>query len=252
MDTTFRDRVVIVTGGSRGIGKQIALGAAKRGYKVVIGYAQDDASANAVKSEIEAAGGKAIAVKADMGKEADVLALFKAADAFGPLAGLVNNAGMTHKPSKLIDTDTALMERMFAVNTFGPMIATRAAVERMSTAKGGQGGSIVNVSSMHSVYGGDGRAVLYAATKAALDSLSRGVGLEMAREGIRVNIVRPGPTETDMSNFKENPERRAAVEATVPMGRMGQPQDVANAVLWLLSDEASYVTGAAINVSGGR
>ncbi len=246
------DKVVIVTGGSRGIGKEIALGAAKRGYKVVIGYAQDDASANAVKSEIEAAGGKAIAVKADMGKEADVLALFKAADAFGPLVGLVNNAGMTHKPSKLIETDTALMERIFAVNTFGPIIATRAAVERMSTAKGGHGGSIVNVSSMHGVYGGDGRAALYAATKAALDSISRGVGIEMAREGIRVNTVRPGPTETEMSGFKENPGRRAAVEATVPMGRMGQPQDVANAVLWLLSDEASYVTGAAINVSGGR
>lgn len=244
--------VVIVTGGSRGIGKEIALGAARRGWKVVIGYAQSDDAANAVKSEIEAAGGKAIAVKADMGKEADVLALFKTADAFGTLVGLVNNAGMTHKPSKLIDTDPALMERIFAVNTFGPMIATRAAVERMAMSKGGKGGSIVNVSSMHAVYGGDGRAVLYAATKAALDSLSRGVGIEMARDGIRVNIVRPGPTETDMSNFAENPGRRTALEATIPMGRMGQPQDVANAVLWLLSDEASYVTGAAINVSGGR
>jgi NAD(P)-dependent dehydrogenase (short-subunit alcohol dehydrogenase family) len=247
------DKVVIVTGGSRGIGKQIALGAARRGYKVVIGYAQNDALANAVKSEIEAAGGKAIAVKADMGVEADVLALFKAADAFGgTLVGLVNNAGMTHKPSKFIESDSALMERIFAVNTFGPMIATRAAVERMATSRGGKGGSIVNVSSMHAVYGGDGRAVLYAATKAALDSLSRGVGLEMARDGIRVNIVRPGPTETDMSNLKEQPERRAMLEASVPMGRIGQPQDVANAVLWLLSDEASYVTGAAINVSGGR
>jgi NAD(P)-dependent dehydrogenase (short-subunit alcohol dehydrogenase family) len=246
------DKVVIVTGGSRGIGKEIALGAGKRGYTVVIGYAQDDAAANAVKAEIEAAGGKAVAVKADMGKEADVLALFKAADALGPLAGLVNNAGMTHKAAKLVETDTALMERMFAVNTFGPMIATRAAVERMSKAKGGKGGAIVNVSSMHAVYGGDGRAALYAASKAALDSISRGVGIEMAGEGIRVNIVRPGPTETDMSGFAENPGRRAFVESTVPMGRMGQPQDVANAVLWLLSDEASYVTGAAINVSGGR
>lgn len=246
------DKVVIVTGGSRGIGKEIALGAAKRGYTVVIGYAQDDAAANAVKSEIEAAGGRAVAVKADMGKEADVLALFRAADALGPLAGLVNNAGMTQKASKLIDTDTAAMERMFAVNTFGPMIATRQAVERMSTARGGKGGAIVNVSSMHAVYGGDGRAALYAASKAALDSISRGVGIEMASEGIRVNIVRPGPTETDMSGFKENPGRRPALEATIPMGRMGQPRDVANAVLWLLSDEASYVTGAAINVSGGR
>lgn len=244
--------VVIVTGGSRGIGKEIALGAGLRGYKVVIGYGQNEAAANVVKSEIEAAGGKAIAVKADMGREADVLALFEAADAFGPLAGLVNNAGMTHKAAKLADFDTEFMARIFAVNTFGPMIATREAAKRMSTARGGKGGAIVNVSSMHAVYGGDGRAALYAATKAALDSISRGVGIEMAGEGVRVNIVRPGPTETEMSGFAENPGRRTALEATIPMGKMGQPQDVANAVLWLLSDEASYVTGAAINVSGGR
>jgi NAD(P)-dependent dehydrogenase (short-subunit alcohol dehydrogenase family) len=247
-----KDGVVIITGGSRGIGKEIALGVAKRGYKVVIGYGQNEVSANAVKSEIEAAGGKAIAVKADMGKEADVLALFKAADAYGPLAGLVNNAGMTHKPAKLADFDTDFMARIFAVNTFGPMIATREAAKRMSTARGGKGGAIVNVSSMHAVYGGDGRAALYAATKAALDSISRGVGIEMAGEGIRVTTVRPGPTETEMSGFAENPGRRTALEATIPMGKMGQPQDVANAVLWLLSDESSYVTGAAINVSGGR
>lgn len=244
--------VVIVTGGSRGIGKEIALGAGRRGYKVVIGYGQNEAAATAVKSEIKAGGGKAIAVKADMGKEADVLALFEAADAFGPLAGLVNNAGMTHKAAKLADFDTDFMARIFAVNTFGPMIATREAAKRMSTARGGKGGAIVNVSSMHAVYGGDGRAALYAATKAALDSISRGVGIEMAGEGVRVNIVRPGPTETEMSGFAENPGRRTALEATIPMGKMGQPQDVANAVLWLLSDEASYVTGAAINVSGGR
>ena len=244
--------VVIVTGGSRGIGAATALLLAKRGYDVVVNYAGNAAAAETVCSQIEAIGAKAIAVQADVSVEADIDRLFAAADAFGSLVGLVNNAGVVDLAARVDEMDMARLTRMFAINTFGSILCAGRAVRRMSTRFGGQGGAIVNVGSAAAKLGSPSLFVDYAAAKGAIDSFTVGLALEVANEGIRVNGVRPGIIETDIHASGGDPERPARIAASLPMARTGTANEVAEAIVWLLSDAASYTTGSVINVSGGR
>jgi NAD(P)-dependent dehydrogenase (short-subunit alcohol dehydrogenase family) len=246
------EKVVVVTGGGRGIGRATSLLAAERGYAVCINYVSDADAAHKTKAEIEAKGGKAMAVKADIAKEDDVVALFKAADALGPLKGLVNNAGMLPKFDRVENQTQAKLTRIFGINIFGPFLCAREAIHRMSTKHGGSGGAIVNVSSVAAHFGGAGRTVDYAATKAALEIFTVGLARELAEEGIRVNTVRPGPTETNMMVGPEQNNRAKDIIPQIPMKRLGQPREIAHPILWLLSDEASYVTATTIIASGGR
>ncbi len=244
-------KVLMVTGGSRGIGRATALLAADRGYDVCINYTSNEAAAEATVREIEAKGRRAMAVRADVSSEAAVEALFKQADKLGALAALVNSAGLLPKPGRLEDTSAARLQRLFEVNVFGAFLCCREAVRRMSTKSGGIGGVIVNVSSVVADIGGAGRAIEYGASKAAIDTLTVGLAREVAEEGIRVNTVKPGPIQTDMLEAPEHAGRLEVAAGLNPMKRVGQPQEVANAVLWLLSDEASYTTASTITVSGG-
>lgn len=246
------DRVVIITGGSRGIGRATALGCAKRGFKVVVGYASNEAAAREVVTEIEASNGKAIAVKCDVGSEADILALFAAADAFGPLGALVNNAGIVGPTSRVDEMSAERIQRMMAVNVTGSILCAREAVKRMSTRHGGQGGVIVNLSSVAAKLGSPNTYVDYAASKGAVDSFTVGLGHEVAGEGIRVAAIRPGLIDTDIHASGGDPDRAHRLSINVPMKRVGRADEIANAVVWLLSDEASYVTSAILDVSGGR
>ncbi len=245
-------KVLIITGGSRGIGRATALLAAKRGYDVCINYFGNEAAAESTRREIEAAGRKAMAVKGDVGIERDVVRLFEEADKLGPLAGLVNNAGLLPKPDRVENTSAAKLQRLFEVNVFGSFLCAREAVRRMSTRHGGKGGGIVNLSSVAALLGGAGRTIDYAATKAAIEIFTLGLAREVAEEGIRVNCVRPGPTHTEMLDTPEQAGRLEEMAKVIPMKRVGQPHEIANAVLWLLSDEASFATGTTIAVSGGR
>lgn len=244
--------VVIVTGGSRGIGAATALLLGRRGYSVVVNYAGNAAAAQEVCDSITAEGGVALAVQADVSVEADIDALFAAADAVGPLVGLVNNAGVVDMAARVDGFDMARLTRMFAINTFGSMLCAGRAVKRMSTQYGGQGGGIVNIGSAASKLGSPGMFVDYAAAKGAIDTFTVGLALEVAGEGIRVNCVRPGIIETDIHASGGDPERPARMAASLPMGRTGTAHEVAEAVVWLLSDAASYTTGSVLNVSGGR
>ena len=244
---------VIVTGGSRGIGRAIALGAAQKGYEVCVNYLGNEAAAREVVTEIEAGGGAAIAMQADMAKEADILRMFEAVDAkLAPLAGLVNNAGIVDKASKVADMSLERLERMFSINITGPFLCAREAIRRMSTAHGGKGGSIVNISSVAAKLGSPNEYVDYAASKGAIDVMTIGLSKEVAAEGIRVNAVRPGVVYTDIHASGGEPGRVDRVKSMVPMLRGGEPREIADAVLWLMSEEASYVTGALLDVSGGR
>ena len=244
------DKVLVVTGGGRGIGRSVSLLAAERGYKVCINYSSNETAAVAVAKEIEATGGQAIAVKADVSKDADVVALFKAADELGPLTGLVNNAGILPKPGLIEDISIEKLQLIFSINVFGSFLCAREATLRMAKKHGGKGGAIVNVSSAAALRGGAGRTLDYAATKGAIDTFTLGLARELADEGIRVNSARPGPTETDIFTAYE-PKRLVEVASIMPMKRVGKPMEVANAIVWLLSDEASFVTGATLNVTGG-
>ncbi|KIU51489.1 MULTISPECIES: SDR family oxidoreductase [Bradyrhizobium] len=247
------DKVVVITGGSRGIGRATALAAAARGYRVVVGYATNQAAADEVVSSIEAKNGKAIAVKCDVGSEADILALFKAADGFGTLGALVNNAGIVGKSGVRVDEMSAeRIQQMMAVNVTGSILCAREAVKRMSTKHGGKGGVIVNLSSVAAKLGAPNTYVDYAASKGAIDSFTVGLGYEVANEGIRVAGIRPGLIDTDIHAAGGEPDRAHRLAHMVPMKRVGTADEIANAIVWLISDEASYVTSAILDVSGGR
>jgi NAD(P)-dependent dehydrogenase (short-subunit alcohol dehydrogenase family) len=245
--------ILLVTGGSRGIGAATARLAAARGYAVCLSYRSNAAAAGAVVADIERAGGEALAVAADVASEADVLRLFETVDErLGRLTALVNNAGILERQTTLLNTDAARWQRVLATNVIGSFLCAREAVRRMSTGLGGAGGAIVNVSSMAAKLGSPGEYVDYAASKGAIDSLTIGLAKEVAAEGIRVNAVRPGVIYTEIHASGGEPGRVDRVKAAVPMRRGGTAEEVARAILWLLSDEASYSTGAFIDVSGGR
>jgi NAD(P)-dependent dehydrogenase (short-subunit alcohol dehydrogenase family) len=246
------DKVVVITGGSRGIGRACALAAAARGYRVCIGYASNEAAANRAVAEIESGNGKAIAVKCDVGEEADILALFKAADKFGTLRALVNNAGIVGKTSRVDEMSAERIQRMMAVNVTGSILCAREAVKRMSTRHGGKGGVIVNLSSVAAKLGAPNTYVDYAASKGAIDSFTLGLGHEVANEGIRVAAIRPGLIDTEIHASGGDPDRAHRLAPNVPMKRVGTAEEIANAIVWLMSDEASYVTSAILDVSGGR
>jgi NAD(P)-dependent dehydrogenase (short-subunit alcohol dehydrogenase family) len=246
------DKVVVITGGSRGIGRATAIAAAARGFRVVVGYASNQMAADDVVSAIEASNGKAIAMKCDVGGEADILALFKAADEFGTLGALVNNAGIVGPSMRVEDMSAERIQRMMAVNVTGSILCAREAVKRMSTRNGGAGGVIVNLSSVAAKLGSPNTYVDYAASKGAVDSFTVGLGYEVAAEGIRVAAIRPGLIDTEIHASGGEPDRAHRLAHMVPMKRIGTAEEIANAIVWLMSDDASYVTSAILDVSGGR
>jgi NAD(P)-dependent dehydrogenase (short-subunit alcohol dehydrogenase family) len=245
--------IVLVTGGSRGIGAATARLAAARGYDVCVNYRSHAAAAGDVVRAVEALGRRAVAVQGDVASEEDVVRLFEAVDArLGRLTALVNNAGIVEPQRRVEQFDAARLARVFAANVTGAFLCAREAVRRMSTKRGGRGGAIVNVSSRAAQLGAANEYVDYAASKAAVDAMTIGLAQEVALEGIRVNAVRPGFIYTDIHASAGEPDRIERVKAFVPMQRGGQPDEVARAILWLLSDEASFTTGSFIEVGGGR
>jgi NAD(P)-dependent dehydrogenase (short-subunit alcohol dehydrogenase family) len=246
-------RVVLITGASRGIGAACALLAARQGYAVALNYLANGAAAAQVVAAIESAGGQALAIPADVSDESEVERMFGQIDQrFGRLDALVNNAGILEPQMRVGQMDAARLARVFATNVTGTFLCAREAVRRMSTANGGPGGAIVNLSSRAALLGAPGEYVDYAASKAAVEAMTVGLSKEVAAEGIRVNGVRPGLIYTDIHASGGEPGRVDRLRAGVPQGRGGEPAEVANAVLWLLSDQASYTTGSFIDVSGGR
>ena len=246
-------KVMIVTGGSRGIGAATARLGAKHGYAVCVNYVGNVEAANTVVGEIEAGGGRALAVLGDVAREDDVERLFETVDReLGTVTALVNNAGITGRASRLDEVETETLRRAIDINILGMLMCSRAAVRRMSTKHGGPGGGIVNISSVAASLGMGGDYVWYAMSKGATDSFTIGLANEVAREGIRVNAVAPGLTVTDIHVQAGDPTRPERLGPTVPIGRCGQPEEIAEPVLWLLSDAASYTTGAILRVGGGR
>ena len=245
--------VIVITGAGRGIGAATARLAGERGYAVVVNYLRDGESAQRVADAIAAAGGRALAIAADISRESEVERLFREVDrSFGTLSALVNNAGIVDQMLRVSDMSEARLQRMFAVNVLGSFLCAREAVRRMSTRHGGRGGSIVNVSSAASRHGSPGEYVDYAASKAAIDTFTLGLAREVAAEGIRVNAVRPGIIETSIHADGGDPERAQRMGPSLPMQRAGDPEEVARAILWLVSGEASYSAGAILDVAGGR
>lgn len=246
-------KAILITGASRGIGAATARLAAARGYAVCVNYRENRGAAEEVVADIVTAGGRAIAVQADVSREADILAMFARVDAeLGPLAALVNNTGVNDLQSRVEAITASRLDRILATNVKGPFLCAREAVKRMSTRHGGAGGGIVNVSSAAARLGSPGEYVDYAASKGALETMTIGLAKEVAEEGIRVNAVRPGHIYTDIHAAGGEPGRVDRVKTLVPMKRGGQPEEVAAAILWLLSPEASYVTATILDVTGGR
>jgi NAD(P)-dependent dehydrogenase (short-subunit alcohol dehydrogenase family) len=245
--------ILLITGGSRGIGAATARLAAQRGYTICFTYLHNQAAAEAIAADLTRSGTQALAIAADVRVEGEVIRLFEQIDAqLGPVAALVNNAGILEQQMRVDQMDAARLQRIFTTNIVGPFLCAREAVRRMSTHYGGAGGAIVNVSSGAALLGAPGEYVDYAASKGAIDTFTIGLAKEVALEGIRVNAVRPGVIYTDIHASGGEPHRVDRVKAAVPMQRGGQAEEVAHAILWLLSDEASYVTGACLDVAGGR
>lgn len=247
------DQVLLITGGGRGIGAATALLAASRGYAVAVNYATNSLAADEVVRTIRDNGGNAMAVQADVGDEAQVLAMFQKVDArFGRLTALVNNAGVVDVTARVDEMSVARLERMFRINVIGSFVCAREAVRRMSTRYGGSGGAIVNISSGAARLGSPGQYVDYAASKGAIDTFTIGLAREVAEEGIRVNAVRPGLIDTGIHASGGLPDRAFELAPTVPMKRTGTAEEIAGAIMWLLSPEASYTTTALLDVTGGR
>ncbi|MGN6486264.1 MAG: SDR family oxidoreductase [Devosia sp.] len=246
------DKVLVVTGGSRGIGAAVCRLGAARGYGVVVNYAGNVEAAEAVCHDVHAMGGEAVAVRGDVGVPEDVEHIFRAADRLGPVKALCNNAGIVDVKARVEDMSPERLARMFAVNITGSFLCAQQAIRRMSTRHGGTGGAIVNLTSAASKLGAPAYYVDYAASKGAIDTFTIGLALELAGEGIRVNAVRPGIIETDIHAAGGEPDRAAKMASALPMGRAGTAEEVAQSILWLMSDESAYVTGTTIAVTGGR
>lgn len=244
---------ILITGGSRGIGRAAAILAGRRGWSVGVNYAGNAAAAEETVKAVQAAGGKAVAIKGDVAVEADVIAMFNAAEkALGKLDGFVNNAGVVAPNAVLADMSLERLKRIFDVNILGSALCAREAVRRMAKSRGGRGGSIVNISSVSARLGSPNIFVDYAASKGAIDSLTIGLSKEVGPEGIRVNAIRPGIIETEIHASAGVPDRAAQVGPTAPLGRAGTAEEVAEAIVWLLDDASSYVSGSLLDVAGGR
>jgi NAD(P)-dependent dehydrogenase (short-subunit alcohol dehydrogenase family) len=251
--TTKNKRTVLVTGGGRGIGAATSLLCAQRGWAVAVNYTNGTAAAQSMVARIRAEGGTALALQADVSDEAQLIAMFETIDTeLPPLGALVNNAGVIDMQARVDVISMQRLQRMFAINVFGSFICAREAVKRMSTSHGGKGGSIVNLSSAAARIGSPGQYVDYAAAKGAIDVFTVGLAKEVALEGIRVNAVRPGIIDTEIHASGGTPDRAAQMAPMVPMQRAGSAQEVAEAIVWLMSEESSYTTGAVIDVTGGR
>ena len=257
MSRSIPNRSLLITGASRGIGAATARLAAARGWDVAVNYRRDEAAAQAVAADVRALGRRAVLLQADVAVEAQVVAMFTQLDGLAgsdiaPLGGLVNNAGVVDVAARVDEMDGARIERMFSVNVYSSMYCAREAVRRLSTRHGGAGGAIVNLSSAAARLGSPGQYVDYAAAKAAIETFTLGLAREVAAEGVRVNAVRPGIINTEIHASGGQPGRAAQLAPQVPMQRAGTPGEVAQAILWLLSDEASYTTGSILDVAGGR